>query len=65
MATTAVATIQTIWGCRWGRPGYRIGIDELEQADPIWVCVREGTCKVIPEARCEKCECWEPAAQEN
>jgi hypothetical protein len=65
MARTAVATAQTIWGCRWSRPGYRIGVDELEQSEPIWVCVRGGICKTIPEAKCETCERWEPGTREN
>ena len=32
MSETTVAPLQTIWGCRWSRPGYRIaGVDDRFQ----------------------------------
>jgi len=62
MARTTVAVSQTIWGCRWSRPGYRIaGVDDRNQPEPTWVCVRDGVRAVVPEGRCETCERWEPA----
>jgi hypothetical protein len=43
MARTATMTLQTIWDCRWSRPGYRvIGVDEHRQPEKLWVCVRRG-----------------------
>jgi hypothetical protein len=61
MATTTVATLQTIWGCRWSRPGYRIaGIEEQFQPEPSWICVRQGQRQTIPEGKCETCPHWEP-----
>jgi hypothetical protein len=61
MPTTAVATLQTIWGCRWSRPGYRIaGIEEQFQPEPTWICIRDGERAAIPERKCETCERWEP-----
>jgi hypothetical protein len=61
MATTAVATLQTIWGCKWSRPGYRIsGIQEQFQPEPVWICVRDGDRASIPENKCETCPRWEP-----
>jgi hypothetical protein len=61
MRTTAVATAQTIWGCRWSRPGYRIaGLDDRSQPEPTWVCIRDGERKAVSERECETCERWEP-----
>ena len=61
MTRTAVATLQTIWGCRWSRPGYRLaGIEEQFQPEPVWVCIRNGERETIPEGKCETCEQWEP-----
>jgi hypothetical protein len=64
MAKTAVATVQTIWGCKWSRPGYRIpDVEEQFQPEPTWVCIRDGERKNIPEGKCETCERWEPDAE--
>ena len=39
----AIATLQTIWDCRWSRPGYRvIGVEDHLQPEKLWVCVRRG-----------------------
>lgn len=63
MTRTTVAVAQSIWGCRWSRPGYRIaGVDERLQTEPTWVCVSDGVRAIVPECRCETCERWEPAA---
>jgi hypothetical protein len=61
MARTTVAVAQTIWNCRWSRPGYRLaGLDERFQPEPTWVCIRGGVRAEVPEQRCETCERWEP-----
>ena len=37
------ATLQTIWDCRWSRPGYRLmGVKDHLQPEELWVCVRTG-----------------------
>ena len=60
MSSTAVTTLQTIWGCRWSRPGYRMtGVLEQCQPEPTWVCIRRGIRETVPEERCETCEHWE------
>jgi len=61
MATISVATLQTIWGCRWSRPSYRVtgaGGPLLQQ--PEWICTRDGERAIVAEQRCETCERWEP-----
>jgi hypothetical protein len=61
MARTAAGIAQTIWGCRWSQPGYRIpGLDEQSQPEPTWICIRDGVRAVVPENKCETCERWEP-----
>jgi len=61
MSRTTVATAQTIWGCRWSRPGYRIaGLDPRFQPEPTWVCIRGGGRDAVDERACETCERWEP-----
>ena len=60
MAKTAVATLQTIWDCRWSRPGYRLsGVKESLQPESLWVCVRTGHRHPASDARCETCPHWE------
>ena len=61
MARTSVAVDQTIWGCRWSRPGYRIaGLEDRFQPEPTWVCIRDGVRTIVPESKCQTCERWEP-----
>jgi hypothetical protein len=62
MAKTAIATLQTIWDCHWSRPGFRLaGVDETQQPECLWVCVRTDTRVGVTEARCENCHDWELA----
>jgi hypothetical protein len=43
MTRTAVTTFQTIWDCRWSRPGYRVmNVEDHLQPEKLWVCVRTG-----------------------
>ena len=43
MARTAVATQQTVWDCRFSRPGFRLfGVAEVQQPEKLWVCTRNG-----------------------
>ena len=68
MAGTAVTTLQTIWDCRWSRPGYRIpGVQDHFQPESLWVCVRRGERRGITEEECAVCVHWEerPARNSN
>ena len=59
MAKTAVATLQTIWDCRFSRPGFRLsGVKEELQPESVWVCVRTQR-RPVTEAECEGCPHWE------
>jgi hypothetical protein len=60
MATTAVATLQTAWDCRWSRPGYRVtGVPDQFQPETLWICTRTGERRCIDAAECEHCPHWE------
>ena len=56
-----IATLQTIWDCRWSRQGRRLpGVDERRQPEPLWVCVRRpGIRRGVSEEECEECGFWE------
>jgi hypothetical protein len=59
----ATATVQTVWDCRWSRPGHQItGLSEALQPEPTWVCVREGDRRAVCNAECACCSHWEPMA---
>jgi len=59
MARTAVATLQTVWDCRYSRPGFRLfGVGEPLQPESLWVCTRNGNRRGVTEAECEKCPHW-------
>ena len=60
MAKTAIATLQTIWDCRWSRPGFRLsGVTEALQPESMWVCVRTPPRRSVCEAECASCPHWE------
>ncbi len=60
MQKTAVAAMQTVWDCRWSRPGYRlIGVEEPHQPESVWVCVRTGVRRPVDNGECEHCPWWE------
>jgi hypothetical protein len=66
MTKTAVATLQTIWDCRWSRPGDRIpGVEEHLQPETLWVCVRQGERRGVTEEECELCVHWEELPLSN
>ena len=66
MARVAVATLQTIWDCKWSRPGFRLfSLGEPLQPEPLWVCTRTGGCRGVTEAECETCPHWEAEEKEN
>jgi hypothetical protein len=56
MARTAIATLQTVWGCRWSQPLLHLErpgvITHLEET---WVCTRDGQPHVIDPHNCETC----------
>lgn len=59
----ATATMQTVWDCRWSRPGHQItGLSDALQPEPTWVCVREGDRRAVCNAECACCSHWEPMA---
>ena len=59
MARTAIAVQQTVWDCRFSRPGFRlVGVGEPQQPESLWVCTRNGRHGVTDE-QCEKCPHWE------
>jgi hypothetical protein len=59
MATTAIATLQTIWDCKWSRPGYRLfGVEDQLQPEQLWVCVRTERRSVTAD-ECATCPYWE------
>lgn len=60
MVTTATTTMQTVWDCRFSRPGYRLyGVEDHLQPEQLWVCVREGERRGVSEEECEQCPHWE------
>jgi hypothetical protein len=60
MAKTAVATLQTVWDCRWSRPGFRLsGVIEDLQPESVWVCIRTGHRQAVTDAKCQECPHWE------
>jgi hypothetical protein len=60
MPRTAIATLQTIWDCRWSRPAYRVqGVAEQFQPETRWVCIRGCERQCITEEECEVCPDWE------
>jgi hypothetical protein len=60
MSRTATATLQTIWDCRWSRPGYRVaGVEDHLQPEKRWVCVRGSDRRGVTEEECENCPHWE------
>ena len=61
MPHTATRTLQTIWDCKWSRPGYRlIGVADHLQPEKLWVCIRTGERRGVTEEECEECAFWEP-----
>jgi hypothetical protein len=60
MARTVVATEQTVWDCRFSRPGFRLfGVGEPLQPESLWVCTRNGRRRGVTDGECEKCPHWE------
>jgi hypothetical protein len=60
MARTAIATLQTIWDCKWSRPGFQVpGVAAPREPASLWCCVRDGRRKDVSEEQCEKCPHWE------
>ena len=60
MSSTAIATLQTTWDCRWSRPGHRVtGVADDLQPETPWVCVRNGARECINTEECEECPHWE------
>ena len=60
MKSISVATLQTVWDCKWSRPGYRLsGVAEAHQPESLWVCIRTGRRRPVTEEECETCPNWE------
>lgn len=61
MNTPTTVAVQTIWDCRFSRPGYRLtGVADAEQPEAIWMCVRAGGRRAVTEEECASCAHWEP-----
>ncbi len=59
----ATATLQTVWDCRWSRPGHHItGVSEALQPETTWVCTRDGDRRAVCGDECVSCSRWEPLA---
>src|SRR5437762_9027265 len=59
-AMILTAALQTIWDCRWSRPGYRVlGVQDHLQPEKLWVCIRRGERQGVTEEDCEHCPHWE------
>jgi hypothetical protein len=69
MARTTTMVMQTIWDCRWSRPGYLPrGVEDSEHPASLWVCVRPtGTTvrRPVTEDECATCPHWEAAFTEE
>ena len=58
MPTIAIATLQTIWDCRWSRPARALFAVDDCKTDALWICVRPTATVVrrpVTEEECEKC----------
>ena len=59
----ATATLQTVWDCRWSRPGHHItGVSDALQPETTWVCTRDGDRRAVCGDECARCSRWEPVA---
>jgi hypothetical protein len=66
MARTAVATLQTVWDCRWSRPGFRLsGVKESLQPESLFVCIGSGCRQDVTDATCASCWHWELDRRES
>ena len=61
MSRVLVVEKQTIWDCRWSRPGYGvIGTPLHPHQERLWLCVRRPHAeRVISEEECETCSHWQ------
>jgi len=60
MARIAIATRQSAWECKWSRPGFRLaGMDEAQQPESVWMCVRTGQRRTLAEHTCDHCPYWQ------
>jgi hypothetical protein len=59
MAATRIATLQTIWDCKWSRINCSVSGETLSDA-PLWICVRPGRRRRgVTEEECANCPNWE------
>jgi len=59
----ATATLQTVWDCRWSRPGHHItGVSDALQPEATWVCTRDGDRRAVCGEECARCSRWETLA---
>ena len=62
MTRIATMPLQTIWDCKFSRPGYRLtGVVDHHQPEPLWACARDGTRRPVTEEECENCPDWQAA----
>jgi hypothetical protein len=59
MAATKIATLQTIWDCKWSRINCSVS-GESRLGTPLWTCIRPGRKhRGVTEEECETCANWE------
>ena len=60
MNTTAIATRQSPWDCKFSGAGYGAqGVTARRRPETLWVCLRRATPVPIVESDCETCPDWE------
>jgi hypothetical protein len=64
MSHTAVATLQTIWDCKWSRPAAPT-FGSPQDVAPVtrWMCIRTADRRAVSESECETCPFWEFGAR--
>ena len=63
MTHTALAPHQTVWNCRWSRPGFRFtGLPASRHVEGAWICTRECPAHSVDEADCRTCASFEAMA---
>lgn len=69
MDHTSARTPQTVWDCRWSRPGYLPhGMEQPDQPEGLWVCVRPTRTTVrrpVTNEECAQCPHWQAACPDE
>ena len=57
MARIAIATLQSVFDCRWSR--HERHANDATSPETSWVCVREGAPRILQADECATCPHWE------